>query len=193
MYLRLCFLNFFIFSNAFVIKLNKFPYRNLKPLFDGESNLSNRKMSWPLDFLDAPQVLDGTLAGDAGFDPLGLASNKKRLFLFREAEIKHARIAMLAAVGWPTSELYHYQLSQYAGLDDLLAAGGKAPSVLNGGLDNYFILFGLGLFFAVGGILEFELMRQRKEAPEALQNFFDMWREDGWDTPGNYGFGYLLF
>lgn len=41
----------------------------------------------------------------------------------------------------------------------------------------------------LGGVLEFELMRQRKEIPEPLRNFFDMWNEDGWDTPGNYGFG----
>ena len=112
----------------------------------------------------------------------------ERLFLLREAEIKHARIAMLAAIGWPFSELYHYQLSQEMGLEDLLADGGRAPSVLNGGLDNAYVLFSLGCFFAVGGVLEFELARRRKDTPDILQNFYDMWREDGWDTPGNYGF-----
>lgn len=45
----------------------------------------------------------GTLAGDNGFDPLRLARNKEQLFLFREAEYKHARLAMLAALGWPSS------------------------------------------------------------------------------------------
>ena len=50
----------------------------------------------------------------------------------------------------------------------------------------------IGVFFAVGGVLEFELMRRRKETPVLLQNFFDMWREDGWDTPGNYGFGKIF-
>jgi hypothetical protein len=45
----------------------------------------------------------GTLAGDNGFDPLRLARNKEQLFLFREAEYKHARLAMLAAIGWPSS------------------------------------------------------------------------------------------
>lgn len=49
---------------------------------------------------------------------------------------------MLAAFGWPVSELYHYTLSQQIGLDDLLAEGGKAPSVLNGGLDNAYVILG---------------------------------------------------
>ena len=77
-------------------------------------------------------------------------------------------------------------------LRDFLAAGERAPSVLNGGLDNTFVLFGLGVFVAVGGVLELQLLNRRKEQPEALQNFFDMWREDGWDAPGNYGFGKSL-
>jgi len=149
---------------------------------------TDRKMPWPLNMFNAPVVLDGTLAGDAGFDPLGLARSKDDLFFYREAEVKHARIAMLASVGWPSSELYHYQISQSVGLEDILAEGGRAPSVLNGGLDNVFALFALGLFFAVGSVLEVEMARTRRAAPAALRNFFDMWRDDGWDLPGNYGF-----
>lgn len=56
---------------------------------------TDRKMPWPLNMFDAPVMLDGTLAGDAGFDPLGLARSKDDLFFYREAEVKHARIAML--------------------------------------------------------------------------------------------------
>lgn len=62
----------------------------------GSSSIdTDRKMPWPLNMFDAPVVLDGALAGDAGFDPLGLARSKDDLFFYREAEIKHARIAML--------------------------------------------------------------------------------------------------
>ena len=43
---------------------------------------------------------------DVGFDPLGFAKNKEDLLNYREAEIKHARLAMLAAAGWPLSELF---------------------------------------------------------------------------------------
>jgi hypothetical protein len=67
------------------------------------------------------EVLDGSLVGDLGFDPVGFAKNKDELFLLREAEIKHGRIAMLAALGWPSSELYHYTFSSVFGLPDLIA------------------------------------------------------------------------
>jgi hypothetical protein len=50
-----------------------------------------------------------------GFDPLGIVKTKKQLFALREAEIKHARIAMLAAIGWPSSELCHYTLAKMFG------------------------------------------------------------------------------
>lgn len=63
------------------------------------------KMSQSLPFLARPAALTGELAGDVGFDPLGFAKNSEELMNFREAEIKHARLAMLAAAGWPISEV----------------------------------------------------------------------------------------
>ncbi len=54
----------------------------------------------PIGGVKAPLTLDGSLAGDVGFDPLGFAKSAKTLFWMREAEIKHGRLAMLAAVGW---------------------------------------------------------------------------------------------
>lgn len=53
-----------------------------------------------------------------------------------------------------------------------------------------------GLFFAVGSVLEIELLKRKekeKTVPEELKNFFDMWREEGFDIPGNYGFGKVYF
>jgi hypothetical protein len=47
---------------------------------------------------ERPKNLDGTMVGDIGFDPLGF-SNWLNLNWAREAEIKHGRIAMLAATG----------------------------------------------------------------------------------------------
>merc|ERR1719238_272910 len=44
----------------------------------------------------------------------------------REAEVKHARLAMLAAFGWPGSEVLNF--------GNLLTGDGRAPSLLNGGL-----------------------------------------------------------
>jgi len=71
-------------------------------------------------------VGDKTLAGDMGFDPLQLADTPDALAWYREAEVKHARLAMLAAFGWPVSEL--------ANFGNLLTKDFRAPSLLNGGL-----------------------------------------------------------
>jgi hypothetical protein len=59
---------------------------------------------------------------------------------YREAELKHGRLAMLAAVGWASSELIHPSLSKLFGATNQLSpalsgALTKAPSVLNGGLE----------------------------------------------------------
>jgi Chlorophyll A-B binding protein len=53
-------------------------------------------MSIAIPFLKCPEVLvDSDLAGNVGFDPAGFAKNEDDLIFFREAEIKHARLAML--------------------------------------------------------------------------------------------------
>ena len=52
-------------------------------------------MSQALPFLTRPAALDGTLAGDVGFDPFGFSKSREDLMNYREAEIKHARLAML--------------------------------------------------------------------------------------------------
>ena len=98
------------------------------------------------------RVGDGVLAGDMGFDPLGLASDSKKLFGYREAEIKHARLAMLAAAGWPLSEKLNGGLSEMFNQKSLLVEGGRAPSILNGGLGEVPLVYwlaALGLAVAV--------------------------------------------
>eukprot|EP01041_Mallomonas_annulata_P012432 gene12432-26151_t len=55
-----------------------------------------------IPFLLKPAKLDGTLAGDEGFDPLGLSNIEELgidLYWMREAELKHCRVAMLATLG----------------------------------------------------------------------------------------------
>jgi len=56
---------------------------------------------------DRPANLDGTLVGDVGFDPLGF-SNWLDLRWAREAEIKHGRVAMLAATGMIVQDVYKF-------------------------------------------------------------------------------------
>jgi len=80
----------------------------------------------PLPKIKTMMVGDGTLAGDMNFDPLQLADNSDKLAWYREAEVKHARLAMLAAFGWPISEITNF--------GNLLTKEGRAPSLLNGGL-----------------------------------------------------------
>jgi len=81
------------------------------------------------------------LVGNKGFDPFNCATNLATLKNYREAELKHGRLAMLAAAGWPVSELAQPYLSKLLGAPDLLVNGDQAPSILNGGLDRINPLF----------------------------------------------------
>merc|ERR1719460_1710158 len=95
------------------------------------------------------RVGDGTLAGDMNFDPLQISDSPSALAWYREAEIKHARLAMLAAFGWPVSELTNF--------GNLLTDGGRAPSLLNGGLGNintayWAFVVALGIFAESKGL-----------------------------------------
>lgn len=85
--------------------------------------------------VDNLRVGDGRLAGDVGFDPLQLADSSSTLAWYREAEIKHARIGMLAALGWPVAEKLNGPLSEALGQPSLLTDDGRVPTILNGGLD----------------------------------------------------------
>merc|ERR1719359_1431692 len=80
----------------------------------------------PLPAIKTMMVGDGTLAGDMNFDPLMISDSPDALAWYREAEVKHARLAMLAAFGWPVSEVLNF--------GKLLTSDGRAPSLLNGGL-----------------------------------------------------------
>ena len=71
-------------------------------------------------------------------DFLGLSDDESSTFLgfnfayYREAEIKHGRLAMLAAVAWPTQEIINPILTESFRLKDVLAASnGASPSLLN--------------------------------------------------------------
>ena len=67
-------------------------------LFRSAVNVVARNAAWAPGS-DAPQHLDGSLAGDFGFDPLGLGKDPANLAWYRQAEIVHARFAMLGVAG----------------------------------------------------------------------------------------------
>nr|6IGZ_9 Chain 9, Lhca-i [Bryopsis corticulans] len=57
----------------------------------------------------APDYLDGSMAGDYGYDPLGLGSDADRLAWYREAEKVNGRWAMNAVAGIVFCELLGIQ------------------------------------------------------------------------------------
>merc|ERR1719460_1321918 len=69
-------------------------------------NIGKEGMSQALPFLKRPAGLGapGTMAGDVGFDPLQI-SDLVPIQWAREAELKHARICMLAWAGWVAVDL----------------------------------------------------------------------------------------
>lgn len=72
-------------------------------------SLNGAEKSAALPFLNRPALLDGSMAGDVGFDPLGLSGIDDvgcDLYWLREAEVKHARVAMLAVVGILQVEIF---------------------------------------------------------------------------------------
>ena len=75
-------------------------------------------MSKSLPFLECPEKLDGSMAGDVGFDPMGLSEIQADLKYARWAEIKHGRAAMLAIVGMVWQEyLPHLPGDQFTATD----------------------------------------------------------------------------
>ena len=74
-----------------------------------------------------------------------LSPHAESLIRYRDAELKHVRLAMLAAVGWPLGELFQPDLAaQWHAPSLVFAQGGENPSVLNGGLQNVPVVFWAG-------------------------------------------------
>ena len=135
---------------------------------------------FPIGNTKAPMALDGSLAGDVGFDPLGFSKSKKTLFWMREAENKHGRLAMLAAIGWPLSELWHKDIAKAFNLDSILADGDRAPSLLNGGLSSPWASGMLIMSIIIAGYLE-------SKAMNSGEVFWNVEKPDNY-IPGNLGF-----
>lgn len=141
------------------------------PVRDAEWNPKKLDVAFLPSFLQAqfvpaylktsPAYLDGSLPGDIGFDPWGLAvlaspteatdkfartakdrnaqmlsmtpeEQQRSLAWMQESELKHGRLAMLAAAGWPVAELWNFDfLHGEAGAG---GTAGRAPSLFNGHL-----------------------------------------------------------
>lgn len=144
-------------NQAFTTKVD------LSDLLLKEPRKAPRQAQW-FPLLLSPKALDGSLAGDVGFDPLGFSSDTPALLRMREAELKHARLAMLAAAGWPLSELWHKEIANVLGLESILASSDRAPSVLNGGLANEWILATGAASLLLGALLEFKTFSRSEKS-----------------------------
>ena len=139
---------------------------------NGEATLSMNSQALP--FMTRPAVLDGTLAGDVGFDPLGFAKSQSDLMNYREAEVKHARLAMLAAAGWPLSELFDKKIALALGMDPLLDGGDRVPSLLNGGLGKISPAYWVGCIGLAAMVDIFGTLRMKSDNKDYLPGDFGL-------------------
>lgn len=91
--------------------------------------MSTPERSIAIPFDPYPEGLDGEMVGDVGFDPAGFANNPPAwvrgegdgtaatVKWYREAELAHSRVAMLAAAGWIFPEIYHFPGNTILGPD----------------------------------------------------------------------------
>mmetsp|Transcript_4260 Transcript_4260/g.11615 ORF Transcript_4260/g.11615 Transcript_4260/m.11615 type:complete len:231 (+) Transcript_4260:367-1059(+) len=89
---------------------------------------------------------------DVGFDPLGFSDTKAGLFFMREAEIKHCRLAMLAAASWPIAELFDKPLANLLGQPVIVDATDRNPSLLNGGLEKISPIYWAAILVAAAAV-----------------------------------------
>eukprot|EP00326_Haptolina_ericina_P006192 CAMPEP_0181209716 /NCGR_PEP_ID=MMETSP1096-20121128/22823_1 /TAXON_ID=156174 ORGANISM="Chrysochromulina ericina, Strain CCMP281" /NCGR_SAMPLE_ID=MMETSP1096 /ASSEMBLY_ACC=CAM_ASM_000453 /LENGTH=206 /DNA_ID=CAMNT_0023300913 /DNA_START=26 /DNA_END=646 /DNA_ORIENTATION=- len=135
-------------ATSFVAPMAPTPSRSMIRMQDA-ATIEEPPAPPPLPKIKTMRVGDNTLAGDMNFDPLQIADTPEGLAWYREAEVKHARLAMLAAFGWPISEVTNF--------GKLLTSDGRAPSLLNGGLGEingvyWGVVVGLAIYWEAQGL-----------------------------------------
>merc|ERR1712203_949136 len=66
--------------------------------------IANMRYSPSVPYLMYPKQLEGWVGGEKGFDPL-MVTDALPVYWVREAELKHARVCMLATIGWIATDL----------------------------------------------------------------------------------------
>ncbi|EME28871.1 light-harvesting complex protein [Galdieria sulphuraria] len=124
-----------------------------------KKTVSNKpKWSKALPFMLWPQNLDGTMAGDVGFDPFGF-TNVFDVKWMREAELKHCRIAMLAALGFIVQELWTFPYPYFSKVPPVLA---HDVYVKTGGMSQILLFV---IFFEVISLFAVSQMMEGKREP----------------------------
>eukprot|EP00322_Chrysochromulina_rotalis_P002760 CAMPEP_0115872332 /NCGR_PEP_ID=MMETSP0287-20121206/23363_1 /TAXON_ID=412157 /ORGANISM="Chrysochromulina rotalis, Strain UIO044" /LENGTH=291 /DNA_ID=CAMNT_0003327233 /DNA_START=20 /DNA_END=895 /DNA_ORIENTATION=- len=142
---------------------------------------------------DVPNAPQPKLIGDYGFDPLSLGKEENFAYM-REAEIKHGRLAMLAAIAWPVQEIVNPIATDVLSSngvnvkDVLVESGGASPSLLNGGLFQNEVFPALLLFTVGASILEEGDVNDRKAMGFGINEYAKSYSGGFGRTPGNFGF-----
>jgi len=127
-----------------------------------------RELPRALPFLPEPGYRDfaANVPGDAGFDPLGLCTDVTTFAKYREAETKHGRLAMLAALAWPLAEFGDRELVEENNFPDILAdGGGRALPLLTGGLEDQFVEQFLAIVVLFGSFFELNFTKPEDAPP----------------------------
>merc|ERR1711892_673976 len=96
----------------------------------------------------------------------------------QEAELRHGRLAMLAVIGWPLSELL---------APDFMLQNGMAPSVLNG--FNPISFLSTAVVFGALGFLEYQTaLRRTSDTPTGIKHREDMASVWKYGVAGDYNF-----
>ena len=140
-------------------------------------------------FLEKPDALDGSMAGDVGFDPMGFSnawlekdwsqqivpdimgtmpnaeartSPVSTIQWMREAELKHSRVAMIAVVGWLVVECgVRFPGSSFTSIPSSMAAHDAAVS--NGSMG--FLLTACFIAELAGGAAIFDMAKGSGRKP----------------------------
>lgn len=105
------------------------------------------------------------------------------LYYMQECEVRHARLAMLAVVGWPLSELV---------APDFMLQDGRAPSVLNG----FNAISGaavVGIFGALGALEYATALRRTYDTKLGKKHYQDMSKIWNNGVAGDYNFDPMDF
>lgn len=137
------------------------------------------KASEALPFSDCPAALDGSMAGDVGFDPLGFSdwelgpfeSQAAHMGWMREAELKHGRVCMLATVGWIANDQGLGAYGLPAELKGLSSYQAHDAAVAQGSLIILLIMCGVVEIAGAGGIAA-TLVGKREAGDFALTGGF---------------------
>mmetsp|Transcript_2168 Transcript_2168/g.3053 ORF Transcript_2168/g.3053 Transcript_2168/m.3053 type:complete len:613 (-) Transcript_2168:128-1966(-) len=108
----------------------------VKPLEKVTDPSTSASSAAPMDEIDKDLLI-----GDYGLDIFNTKEDQKMLRRMRLAEIKHSRLAMLAAAAWPLQELFDPAIANLLGVEPLVTLEGRNPSLINGGLQQVSPIF----------------------------------------------------